>query len=143
MIAGFAGIGASPVLTERFAGCVGAVSGADVLGFVPMKYFLRYARLSHIFESWIHRIRRASGLRGRKIKMSKTITYVDMRGATQTVTEEKAQQLLTYISKQISICHDTVAAAKQLRDAAGVKQYEDQIAAMIKVSDQLTIAILG
>jgi len=86
---------------------------------------------------------RASGLRGRKIKMSKTITYVDMRGATQTVTEEKAQQLLTYISKQISICHDTVAAAKQLRDAAGVKQYEDQIAAMIKVSDQLTIAILG
>ena len=75
--------------------------------------------------------------------MSKTITYVDKRGVTQSVTEEKAQQLLTYISKQISICHETVAAAKQLRDVAGVKKYEDQIAAMIKVSDQLTIALLG
>ena len=35
---GHVAIGASPVLTERFVGCVGAVSVAGVLGFVPMKY---------------------------------------------------------------------------------------------------------
>lgn len=75
--------------------------------------------------------------------MSKTISYIDMRGITQTVTEDKAQQLLTYISKQVATCYDTIAACKRLGDAKGVKQYEGQIAAMLKVSDQLTVAVLG
>ena len=75
--------------------------------------------------------------------MTKQITYIDMRGATQTVTEEKAQQLLTYISKQVSACHNTIAAAKQLRDEKAAKSCEAQIAAMLKVSDQLTVAVLS
>lgn len=75
--------------------------------------------------------------------MSKTITYIDMRGVTQTVTEEKAQQLLTYISKQVSACNDSIAACKQLRDEKGVKTYEDQKAAMLKVSEQLLSGVLG
>lgn len=75
--------------------------------------------------------------------MSKTISYTDMRGITQTVTEDKAQQLLAYISKQVATCHDTIAACKRLGDVKGVKQYQDQVAAMLKVSDQLTVAALG
>ena len=75
--------------------------------------------------------------------MSKPVTYVDLRGVTQTVTEEKAHQLMAYISKQVSVCHDTIAACKQLGDAKGLKQYEAQVAAMLKTSDQLTVAVLG
>jgi hypothetical protein len=75
--------------------------------------------------------------------MTKTITFVDMRGVTQSVTEEKAQQLLTYISKQVSACNDSIAACKQLRDEKGAKNYEDQKAAMLKVSDQLVRGVLG
>jgi hypothetical protein len=75
--------------------------------------------------------------------MSKTISYIDMRGVTQTVTEEKAQQLLTYISKQVSACNETIAAAKQLRDEKAVRSYEDQKSAMLKVSEQLLQGVLG
>jgi hypothetical protein len=75
--------------------------------------------------------------------MSKTITYIDMRGVTKTVTEEKAQQLLTYISKQVSACNDSIAACKQLRDEKGAKDYEDQKAAMLKVSEQLLKGVLS
>ena len=62
LIAGFAGIGASPVLTERLSD-VWALSQwlAERLGFVPRKYFLHNVRSPHIFKAWIHRIRRASG----------------------------------------------------------------------------------
>ena len=75
--------------------------------------------------------------------MIKQITYIDMRGVTQTVTEEKAQQLLEYISKQVNACNETIAAAKQLRDEKAVKAYEDQKASMFRVSEQLLKGVLG
>jgi len=75
--------------------------------------------------------------------MTKQITFTDLTGQVKTVNEEKAQQLLTYISKQVSACNDSIAACKQLRDEKGAKAYEDQKAAMIKVSEELLRGVLG
>ena len=74
--------------------------------------------------------------------MTKTITFTDLRGQSQSVSEEKAMQLLSYLSKQITECHATIAACKQIRDAKGAAEYDAKAAAMTKVSDQITVAVL-
>lgn len=69
------------------------------------------------------------------------ITFTNLQNQEQTVTTEKAEQLLAYISKQIETCKQTIAACIALRDEKSRAQYSAQIDAMSKVASQITAAM--
>ncbi len=107
LIAGFAGIGASPVLTERFAGCVGDVSGAggnektregvslagvfgcaSGSGFALVKlcaYAFSYRQSAPVVHQNSFALRSGAGL----VKRTTVTGYFTTRSTTHSLAEQK------------------------------------------------------
>lgn len=70
------------------------------------------------------------------------VTFIDTTGQSKTVDADKAVQLCAYITKQIGVCRDSIKACEALKDAVGKAKYEDQIAAMSRVCEQINAQLI-